>query len=286
MSILVDANTRVIVQGIVGQEGMYYAEQMLAYGTNIVAGVTPGSGGDWALGKPVFDSVRRAVEVTDANASVIFVDAASAVDAIYEAIEAGLRLIVCVTEGIPRGDVMRLKEYLRMYPFTRLLGPNCSGVLIPEKVSLGIVPAFIGAPGHVGVVSRSGTLMYDVVYALTRAGVGQSTCVGIGGDSVCGTSLVDVLSMFEEDPATRSVVLIGELGGVLELEAARFIQTAMSKPVYAYVVGKAVPLGVRLGHDGAVAQEPRMTAQYKIDMLRSSGVIVVETIEHLIRSII
>ncbi len=268
MSILVDEHTQVIVQGITGNGGSHYTAQMLAYKTNIVAGVTPGKGGDWIHGKPIFDNVRSAVDVTGADASVIFVPAVNAADAICEAIDARLRLIVCVTDGIPHHDMLRVRELLQMYPATRLLGPGSAGILTPDHAVLGTIPPFIARSGHVGVVSHSSTLMYDVVYTLTQAGIGQSNCLSVGADRVGGMSLVDVMSLFEDDSETRAIVLIGDVFGAHEVEAAHFVHSVMSKPVYGYIVGKSL-----------VASNVRQRSV--IDLLRSSGIFVVETPLHL-----
>ncbi len=271
MSILVNRENFVIVQGITGREGSHYTLDMMQYGTNIVAGVTPGKGGDWMHGKPVFDSVIAAVDATGANTSVIFVAAPTAPDAIYEAIDAGIGLIICVTEGIPIMEMMRIREYLKQTS-TRLIGPNCPGLLTPGDASVGIIPSYIGKAGSVGVVSRSGTLMYEVVQALTKANMGQSTIVGIGGDPILGTSFVDTLMLFEDDPETEKVVLIGEIGGRGETEAAEFIKARMTKPVFGYIAGKTAPPGVLLGHAGAIVYDEKSTARAKINGLRAAGV--------------
>ncbi len=271
MSILVNRENFVIVQGITGREGSHYTREMMQYGTNIVAGVTPGKGGDWMHGKPVFDSVIAAVDATGANTSVIFVAAPTAPDAIYEAIDAGIGLIICVTEGIPIMEMMRIREYLKQTS-TRLIGPNCPGLLTPGDASIGIIPSYIGKAGSVGVVSRSGTLMYEVVQALTKANMGQSTIVGIGGDPILGTSFVDTLMLFEDDPETEKVVLIGEIGGRGETEAAEFIKARMTKPVFGYIAGKTAPPGVLLGHAGAIVYDEKSTARAKINGLRAAGV--------------
>ncbi|HVU12643.1 MAG TPA: succinate--CoA ligase subunit alpha [Phototrophicaceae bacterium] len=282
MSILADKNTLLIVQGITGREGSFHTAQMLAYGTQIVGGVTPGKGGEWVYGKPVFDSVSAAVEATGANATIIYVGAANAADAIYEAIDAQIPLIVCVTEGIPVMDMLKVYAYLRQNRASRLIGPNCPGILTPGQSKVGLIPNFIARSGSVGVVARSGTLSYGVVDAMSQAGIGQSTIVGIGGDPIIGTSFVDILEMFEDDPETNRVVLIGEIGGRSEIDAANFIQSRMTKPVFACVVGTSAPERTRIGHAGAVIIEPETTAAAKIDALRAAGAIVVDTPDELV----
>jgi succinyl-CoA synthetase alpha subunit len=273
MSILVDKNTRLLVQGITGNEGLFHTQQMVAYGTNVVAGVTPGKGGEWVLdGKiPVFDSVRIAVEATGANTSVIFVPARFAADALYEATDAGLSLIVCITEGIPVQDMMRVRNYMDQKG-VRLVGPNCPGLLTPGQTKVGIIPGDIAIPGNIGVVSRSGTLTYEVLYALKLLGMGVSTCVGIGGDPINGTNFIDCLSMFEEDPHTDKVVLIGEIGGTDEERAAEFIADHMTKPVVAFVAGQTAPPGKRMGHAGAIVEGGSGLATDKIKALQAAGV--------------
>jgi succinyl-CoA synthetase alpha subunit len=280
MAILADKNTKLLVQGITGREGMFHTEQMIEYGTNVVGGVTPGKGGEWALGKPVFDTVKAARESTGANATVIYVPAAFAVDAIYEAIDAGIELIVCITEGIPILDMMKVRARLD-HSQSRLIGPNCPGLLTPGQAKLGIMPGHIAMPGPVGVVSRSGTLTYEVVYALTNKGIGQSSCVGIGGDPVNGTSFIDVLQMFEEDPGTEKVVLIGEIGGTDEEKAADFIAKRMTKPVVAFIAGQTAPPGKRMGHAGAIVEGGSGTAADKIAALNAAGVKVAEHPEQI-----
>jgi succinyl-CoA synthetase alpha subunit len=273
MSILVDKNTRLLVQGITGNEGIFHTEQMLAYGTNIVAGVTPGKGGEWVLeGKvPVFDSVRIAHEATGVNTSVIFVPARFAADAIYEAADTGIPLIICITEGIPVQDMMRVRNYLDQKGI-RLVGPNCPGLLTPGEAKAGIIPGDISMPGNIGVVSRSGTLTYEVLYALKLVGVGASTCVGIGGDPVNGTSFIDALGMFEADPHTDKIVLIGEIGGTDEEKAAEYIADHLTKPVVAFIAGRSAPPGKRMGHAGAIVESGSGTAEDKIRALKSVGV--------------
>ena len=273
MSILVSKNTRLLVQGITGNEGLFHTAQMIEYGTNIVAGVTPGKGGEWVLdGKiPVFDSVRIAAETTGANTSVIFVPARFASDAIYEAADAGISLIVCITEGIPVQDMLRVRNYLDQKE-TRLVGPNCPGLLTPGESKVGIIPGNIAMRGSIGVVSRSGTLTYEVLYALQVAGMGVSTCVGIGGDPINGTNFVDVLRMFEEDPMTDRVVLIGEIGGTDEERAADFIADRMTKPVVGFIAGQTAPPGKRMGHAGAIVEGGSGMAADKIFALEAVGV--------------
>ncbi len=273
MSILVNKNTRLLVQGITGREGLFHTEQMVAYGTNVVGGVTPGKGGEWVLdGKiPVFDSVKQAAEATGANASVIFVPARFAADAIFEAADAGLPLIICITEGIPIFDMMRVRTYIDQKD-TRLVGPNCPGLLTPGEAKVGIIPGNIAIPGNIGVVSRSGTLTYEVLYALKNIGLGASTCVGIGGDPVNGTNFIDVLRMFEDDPQTEKVVMIGEIGGTDEEKAAEFIANKMTKPVVSFIAGQTAPPGKRMGHAGAIVQGGTGTAESKIEALEAANV--------------
>ena len=281
MSILVNHENFTIVQGITGREGSMHTLRMLQYGTNIVAGVTPGKGGDWIHGKPVFDTVVAAVDATGANTSVIFVSAPAAADAIYEAIDAGIGLIICITEGIPILEMMRIGEYLRQTK-TRLIGPSSPGVLTPMESNIGIIPAYIGKPGNIGVVSRSGTLTYEVVHALTAAGLGQSTVVGIGGDPILGTGILDVLPLFEGDPHTEKIVLIGEIGGRGENDAAEYIKARMTKPVVAYVAGKTAPAGVRMSHAGALIDGEETTASAKVNALRAAGARVAENPQEIL----
>jgi succinyl-CoA synthetase alpha subunit len=273
MSIFIDKNTRLLVQGITGREGLFHTEQMIAYGTNVVAGVRPGKGGEWVLdGKvPVFDSVRTAVEITGANTSVIFIPARGAPDAMYEAADAGIPLIVCITEGIPVQDMMRVRSYLDRKN-VRLIGPNCPGLLTPGESKVGIIPNNIAIPGNVGIVSRSGTLTYEVLYALKLHGMGASTCVGIGGDPVNGTNFIDVLERFEADPHTDRVVMIGEIGGSDEEKAAEYIAHAMTKPVASYIAGQASPPGKRMGHAGAIIEGGSGAAIDKVKALQAAGV--------------
>jgi succinyl-CoA synthetase alpha subunit len=273
MSILINRNTRLLVQGITGHEGLFHTEQMLQFGTNVVAGVTPGKGGDWVVdGKiPVFDSVKVAVETTGANASVIFVPARFASDAMYEAADAGIPLIFCITEGVPVQDMMRVTSYLKQKG-SRLIGPNCPGALTPGEAKVGIIPGNIAISGDVGVVSRSGTLTYEVLYALKRVGLGASTCVGIGGDPIKGTNFVDILEMFEADPYTDRIVIIGEIGGTDEEKAADFIMQHMTKPVVGFIAGQTAPSGKRMGHAGAIIEGTSGTASEKVKALQAARV--------------
>ncbi len=271
MSILVNNETRLIVQGLTGREGSFHAAQMLEYGTNIVAGVTPGKGGQEHLGVPVFDTVKEAKEATDANASIIYVPARFAGDAILEATAAGLDLVVCITEGIPVLDMITVKAFVDQHP-TRLIGPNCPGLISPGQAKVGIMPGFIHQPGPVGVVSRSGTLTYEAVFALSNKGIGQSTVVGIGGDPIIGTKFIDVLEMFEQDPDTKAVVMIGEIGGTDEEIAAEYIKNHMTKPVVGFIAGRTAPPGKRMGHAGAIISGGKGTAAEKIKALEAAGV--------------
>ena len=282
MSIFVDQHTNLLVQGITGREGSFQTSRMIRYGTQVVGGVTPGKGGEWVHGKPVFDSVLSAVEATGANATIIYVPAAYAADAIYEAIDAEVPLIVCITEGIPVLDMLKISAYLREQSISRLIGPNCPGILTPGESSVGIIPPFIAKAGSVGVVARSGTLTYDVVSQLTQLDIGQSTIVGIGGDPTIGTSFVDVLEQFEDDPDTSSVVLIGEIGGRSEFDAANFIRARMTKPVFACIVGSSAPERTRMGHAGALILDRETTAPAKIEALRAAGVIVADDPDGLV----
>jgi succinyl-CoA synthetase alpha subunit len=273
MSILINGETRLLVQGITGQEGLFHTQQMLRYGTNIVAGVTPGRGGEWVLdGKiPVFDSVRTGVEVTGANASVIFVPARFAGDAILEAADAELDLIICITEGIPVNDMLTVKQVIRDKNVC-LIGPNSPGLITPGSAKAGIIPGSITQKGNIGVVSRSGTLTYEVLYALKQAGIGTSTCVGIGGDPVIGTNFSEILSYFEGDSQTDAVVMIGEIGGSEEEKAAAYIADNMTKPVIGFIAGQAAPPNKRMGHAGAIIEGGVGTAQAKVEALQNAGV--------------
>ncbi len=281
MSILVDKNTRLLVQGITGSEGLFHTTQMVNYGTNVVAGVTPGKGGEWVLDKvPVFDSVKLAVEATGANASIIFVPARFAPDAMFEAADAGIPLVICITEGVAVQDMMRVRNYLDQKN-VRLIGPNCPGLLTPGEAKVGIIPGNIAIPGNVGVVSRSGTLTYEVLYALKQVGMGSSTCVGIGGDPVNGTNFIDVLDMFEHDPKTEKVVMIGEIGGTDEEKAAEFISSKMTKPVVSFIAGQTAPPGKRMGHAGAIIEGGAGTAADKVRALEAAGVRVAKHPEEI-----
>jgi succinyl-CoA synthetase alpha subunit len=271
MSILVDKNTRLVVQGITGREGAFHTKQMIDYGTNVVAGVTPGKGGEWVFDTvPVFDTVKEAVDATGANTGIIYVPARFAADAIIEAADAGVDLVVCITEGLPVLDMVQVRAYLDT-THTRLIGPNCPGLITPGAAKVGIIPGHIMTPGNVGVVSRSGTLTYEVVYALTARGIGQSTAVGIGGDPINGTSFLDVLQMFEEDPDTEQVILIGEIGGTDEQKAAEYIAQKMTKPVTAFIAGQSAPPGRRMGHAGAIISGGEGTAAEKMAALAAAG---------------
>lgn len=282
MSILVDKNTRLIVQGITGKEGLFHSEQMLEYGTHIVAGVTPGKGGEWVFdGKiPVFDSVKIAKEATGANASIIFVPARFAADAMFEAADAEIPLIVTITEGIPVQDMMRVRNYLDQKG-VRFVGPNCPGLLTPGEAKVGIIPGDITMPGSIGVVSRSGTLTYEVLEALKQKGMGVSTCVGIGGDPINGTNFIDTLQMFEEDTDTEKIVLIGEIGGTDEEKAAQFIAANMAKPVVSFIAGQTAPPGKRMGHAGAIVEGGTGLASDKIAALEAVGVQVAKHPEEI-----
>ncbi|HEX9988221.1 MAG TPA: succinate--CoA ligase subunit alpha [Chloroflexia bacterium] len=271
MSIFVDKNTRLLVQGITGREGTFHTEQMIAYGTNVVGGVTPGKGGTSHLDVPVFNTVAEGVKQTGANASIIYVPAAFGADAILEAVSAGLPLVVCITEGIPVLDMMRVYNTMKGSN-TRLVGPNCPGLITPGEAKVGIIPGYICTPGNVGIVSRSGTLTYEVLWALTELGMGQTTAVGIGGDPINGTNFIDCLSRFQDDPATEKIVMIGEIGGDEEEKAAAFIKANVTKPVAGYIAGRTAPPGRRMGHAGAIISGGAGTAQGKIDALEDAGV--------------
>jgi len=275
MSILIDKDTRLVVQGVTGKEGSFHARQCLAYGTRVVAGVTPGKKGQHVDDIPVFNTIKEAVDASGANASLIFVPSAFAADAILESAAAGLELVICITEGIPVQDMMKVVAFLRNRP-CRLIGPNCPGVISPGRSKAGIMPGQIHIEGKIGVVSRSGTLTYEVVHQLTQSGLGQSTCVGIGGDPIIGSSFVDLLKLFDEDPDTNGVVLIGEIGGNDEEAAAEYIKTHFSKPVVGFVAGLTAPPGKRMGHAGAIISGGGGTAKDKIAAMRRGGIHVVE----------
>ncbi|SMC26205.1 succinyl-CoA synthetase (ADP-forming) alpha subunit [Desulfacinum hydrothermale DSM 13146] len=280
MSIWVDASTRVLVQGITGREGQFHTKQCVAYGTQVVAGVTPGKGGQDVDGIPVFNTVEKAVKETGANCSMIFVPPPFAADAILEAVDAGVALVVAITEGIPVRDMLTVKNYLQGSG-TRLIGPNCPGIITPDQCKVGIMPGPIHKPGPVGVVSRSGTLTYEVVHQLTLQGIGQSTCVGIGGDPVNGTNFIDCLQAFQEDPETQAIVMVGEIGGSAEEEAARFVSQQVTKPVVGFVAGLTAPPGRRMGHAGAIISGSSGTAQGKIQAMKEAGITVVENLGKL-----
>jgi len=273
MSILVDKHTRLLVQGLTGREATFHAQQCIAYGTNIVGGVVPGKGGTRHLDVPVFNTVREAVRATGANASVIFVPPAFAADAIMEAAEAGLPVVVSITEGIPTLDMVRVWRYLEDHP-TRLIGPNCPGIISPGQCKVGIMPGHIHKPGHVGVVSRSGTLTYEAVDQLTRLGIGQSTCIGIGGDPIIGTTFTDAIRLFNDDPETYAIVMIGEIGGNAEEQAAAYIHEHVAKPVIGFVAGQTAPPGRRMGHAGAIISGGSGKASDKIRAMEAAGVTV------------
>src|SRR5579864_1444341 len=277
MSVLIDKSTRLLVQGLTGREGTFHAKQAAAYGTNVVGGVTPGKGGTTHDGWPIFDTVRDAADRTGANASVIFVPPPFAGDAIMEAADAGLALVVCITEGIPTLDMMRAMTFLRTHPATRLVGPNCPGLISPGKAKAGIIPANICREGRIGIVSKSGTLTYEAIHQLTRQGLGQSTCIGIGGDPLIGTSHIDALTLFAADPETDAVIMIGEIGGSAEEEAAAWIQGHFKKPVVGFIAGQTAPPGRRMGHAGAIIAGGKGTAAEKMAALTAAGVTVVKS---------
>jgi succinyl-CoA synthetase alpha subunit len=279
MSILINKQTKVVVQGITGREGEFHTQQMIAYGTKIVAGVTPGKGGTFILDIPIFDTVRDAVKATGANASAIFVPARFAADAAYESIDTGLDLIVCITDGIPTQDMIKVVNAVKQTK-TRLIGPNCPGLISPEESKIGIIPGNIAKKGNIGVVSRSGTLTYEIVNDITKSGLGQSTCIGIGGDPILGMRFIDILPLFESDPETKAVILIGEIGGTDEEVAAEYIKK-MTKPVIAFISGRTAPPGKRMGHAGAIISGGKGTAQAKLAAFAAAKVPVADTTQQI-----
>lgn len=276
MSVLVDKNSKIIVQGFTGKEGSFHAEQMIDYGTNVVGGVTPGKGGQEHLGKPVFNTVNEAVAEVDADTSIIFVPPPFAGDAIMEAADAGIKVIVCITEGIPVQDMVKVKEYLKDHD-TRLVGPNCPGIITPGEAKLGIMPGFIHTPGHIGIVSRSGTLTYEAVDQVTKAGLGQSTSIGIGGDPIVGTTTKEAVELLMNDPNTKGIIMIGEIGGSMEAEAAQYVKSEGTKPVVGFIAGQTAPKGRTMGHAGAIIGGEGDTAEAKMKIMDECGIHVVKS---------
>lgn len=276
MSILVNNNSKVIVQGFTGKEGSFHAQQCMDYGTNIVGGVTPGKGGQTHLGKPVFNTVNEARQATEADVSLVFVPPAFAADSIMEAADAGIKLVVCITEGIPVKDMMYVKQYLDNSE-TNMIGPNCPGIITANECKIGIMPGFVFQPGEIGLISKSGTLTYEAANQVVKAGFGISTAVGIGGDPIIGYSFIDLLEMFEKDPNTKAMVMIGEIGGDMEIKAAEYIKEHISKPVVAFIAGQTAPKGKRMGHAGAIIAGSKGTASEKISALQNAGVNVADT---------